>query len=252
MATGDLDFSGKVVLVTGASRGIGAGMVRGFAARGAQCIVNYVTDRDGQNEADARALVNEVEHAVAVHCDVSKASEVARMMELVRETHGGLDVLINNAGVLRDRTLGKMTEEEWNFVLRVNLDGTFHCIHEGAALLRPGGRIVNLASVAAVAGFYGQANYAASKAGIIALTKVAAREFAKRQITANAIAPGFVDTDMVKAMPAEVTRQFMQQIPMGRAGKVEDIVGAAMFLCSDLAGYITGQVIHVNGGFWMG
>lgn len=250
---GDLDFTNKVVLVTGGSRGIGAAMVRAFAARGAKTIVNYVTDPDGRNEADAKALVHEIEHAVAIHADVSKPKDVAEMLEVVRGIHGGVDVLINNAGVLRDRSLKKMTEEDWNFVLRVNLDGTFHCTQAAVAsgLLRAGGRVVNLASVAAFGGFFGQANYAASKAGIVALTKVAARELAKQQITVNAIAPGFIDTDMVKSMPPEVTQQFLQQIPLARAGKVDDVVGAALYLCSDLAAYVTGQVIHVNGGFWM-
>src|SRR5205085_527267 len=145
-----------------------------------------------------------------------------------------------------------MTDDDWSAVLRTNLDGTFHCTRQAAHILKAGGRIVNLASVTAIGGFYGQANYSASKAGIIALTKVAARELARQKITVNAIAPGFVDTDMVKTMPQEVTKQFVQQIPLGRVGTIDDIAGVAMFLCSPLADYVTGQVIHVNGGFWMG
>jgi 3-oxoacyl-[acyl-carrier protein] reductase len=174
------------------------------------------------------------------------------MMGTIERELGRVDILINNAGILRDRTIKKLSEEDWQAVLRTNLDGVFHCTQAASRILQSGGRIVNMASVAALGGFFGQANYAASKAGVIALTKVAARELAKQQITVNAIAPGFIDTEMTKSMPPEVMQQFVQQIPLGRRGTVEDVVGAALFLCSPLAAYITGQVIHVNGGFWMG
>jgi 3-oxoacyl-[acyl-carrier protein] reductase len=144
-----------------------------------------------------------------------------------------------------------MSAEEWESVLRVNLNGNFNCIQRSIPLLRNGGRIVNLASVAALTGFFGQANYAASKAGIIALTKVTARELARNGITVNAVSPGFINTDIHKGMPEDVTKQFLAQIPLGRFGEVEDIVQAVLFLCSPLARYITGQVLHVNGGFYM-
>ena len=144
-----------------------------------------------------------------------------------------------------------MTVDEWNAVIGINLSGPFHCTKAFAEIVRPQGRIVNMASVAALSGFFGQANYAASKAGLIALTKVAARELARNQITVNAIAPGFIDTDMTKGMPEDVTKKFVEQIPLGRLGTVDDIVGAVLWLCSPFARYVTGQLIHVNGGFYM-
>jgi 3-oxoacyl-[acyl-carrier protein] reductase len=147
--------------------------------------------------------------------------------------------------------LKKITLEDWNAVLQVNLSGPFHCIRAAMELIRPGGRIVNLSSVSAKMGFFGQANYSSSKAGVIALTKVTARELAKKQVTVNTIAPGFIDTEMTRTMPQEATKAFLQQIPLGRMGTVDDIVGAALFLCSPLAAYITGHVLDVNGGFLM-
>ena len=249
---GELDFTGKVALVTGSSRGIGAGMVRAFAQRGAMCVINYFADPDGRNEADAKQVAEAAPGSIVLQCDVGDAGQVAKLMEDIQRTFGGLDILINNAGVIRDRTIKKMSDDDWHAVLRTNLDGTFHCTQQAAKVLRPGGRIVNMSSLTALTGFFGQANYAASKAGILALTKVAARELAKQQITVNAIAPGFVDTEMTRGMPEEVTKQFLSQIPLGRFATIDDIVGVALFLCYDLARYITGQVIHVNGGFWMG
>jgi 3-oxoacyl-[acyl-carrier protein] reductase len=248
---GGSDFSGKVVLVTGSSRGIGAGLVTAFAQRGARCVVNYVPDAAGRNRADAEQVARALPDAVIIRGDVGDAAQVDAMMAETERQLGGLDILINNAGILRDRTLQKMSAAEWESVLRVNLNGAFNCIHHALPLLRPNGRIVNIASVSGQLGFFGQANYAASKAGIMALTKVAARELARRQITVNAIAPGFVQTEIIRDMPAEVTQQFISQIPLGRLGEVEDIVAPALFLCSPAARYITGQVLHVNGGFYM-
>ena len=173
------------------------------------------------------------------------------MMEQIKTDFGGLDILVNNAGILQDRTIRKMTPKEWESVLRVNLTGALNCIQHAIPILRSGGRIVNLSSVSGQLGLFGQANYASSKAGLIALTKVAARELARQQITVNAVAPGFIDTEMTRSMPEAVTQQFLTQIPLGRIGQVEDVVSAVLFLCSPLTGYITGQVIHVNGGFYM-
>src|SRR5439155_23339514 len=164
---------------------------------------------------------------------------------------GGIDILVNNAGILKDRTLKKMSMEEWDSVIRINLTGTFNCLQKAATILRSGGRMVNISSVSGQIGIFGQANYAASKAGIIALTKVAAREFARQQITVNAVAPGFINTEIHRGMPEETTKQFLSQIPLGYFGEVQDIVEAVLFLCSADARYITGQVLHVNGGFYM-
>jgi len=245
------DFSGKIVLVTGSSRGIGGAMITGFARCGARCVVNYVNDRDGRNKADAERVGAKLEDALVIECDVADEQGVARMMTQIGSALGGLDILVNNAGILRDRTIKKMTMADWDAVLKVNLTGAFNCIHQAAPILRNGGRIVNIASLSAAMGIFGQANYAASKAGLIALTKVAARELAKQQITVNAIAPGAIETEILQAVPEDVKKQYLQQIPLGEFGQVQDVVNAAMFLCSASSRYITGQVIHVNGGMLM-
>jgi 3-oxoacyl-[acyl-carrier protein] reductase len=246
------DFSGKAALVTGSSRGIGAGIVTAFGQLGARCVVNYVADAPGRNKVEADRVAAALPDARALQCDVGKPEEVGAMMEQVKKAFGGLDILVNNAGVLHDRTIKKMTLEEWETVLRINLTGAFACIQQATPILRPGGRIVNISSVSGQLGFFGQANYSASKAGLMALTKVAARELARQQVTVNAVAPGFIDTEMSRSMPEEVARQFLAQVPMGRYGKVDDVVFPVLFLCSRYAEYITGQVIHVSGGFYMG
>jgi 3-oxoacyl-[acyl-carrier protein] reductase len=245
------DFSGKIALVTGSSRGIGATIVSRLDHFGARCVVNYLADPEGRNKADAERVCASLKDSRMVACDVGNHEEVAQMMGFVRQEFGGLDILVNNAGILRDRTIKKMLPSDWEAVIRVNLTGAFHCIHQAAELLRPRGRIVNIASVSGQTGFFGQANYAASKAGIMALTKTAAREFAKHEVTVNAIAPGFIDTEMSRSMPPEVAKQFASQIPAGHFGKPEDIANVVVFLCSSQASYITGEIVHVNGGFYM-
>jgi 3-oxoacyl-[acyl-carrier protein] reductase len=248
-----IDLSGKVALVTGSSRGIGAGIVRVLADCGARCVVNYVNDPQGRNKADAESVAKSISGTAIIECDVGNDDEVAAMMQRVQSELGGLDILVNNAGILRDRSLAKMTNDEWDSVIRVNLTGTFYCLHRATPIFHPGGRIVNLSSVSGSLGFFGQANYSASKAGIMALTRTAARELARQQITVNAVAPGFIDTDMTRGtMPESVTNKFMEQVPVGRIGKVEDVVNAVLFFCSPHSSYVTGQVLHVNGGFYMG
>jgi 3-oxoacyl-[acyl-carrier protein] reductase len=246
------DFSGKVVLVTGSSRGIGAEMVKAFGKRGAQCVVNYVADVEGQNKADAENVATELKDPLVIECDVTQPGQVESMMTEIHDKCGGIDVLVNNSGIIHDRTIKKMSIEEFESVVRVNLIGTFTVTQKAAAILRNGGRIVNLSSVSGQLGLFGQANYSSSKAAIIALTKVSAREFARQNITANAIAPGFIDVGMSKGMPEEVTANFIKQIPLGRLGEVNEIVDAALFLASPMASYITGHVLNVNGGFYMG
>jgi len=245
------DFTGKIALVTGSSRGIGAGIVRALDERGARCVVNYFADAEGRNRLEAEAVGASLRSAVLMECDVSDAAQVRAMMDRIASECGGLDILVNNAGILRDRTIGKMTEDEWESVIRVNLSGAFHCIQQALPILRAGGRIVSLASVSGQLGLFGQANYAASKAGLIALTKVAARECARKQVTVNAIAPGFIQTEMTRDLPAEVVERTLAALPVGCFGEIADVVNAVLFLCSAEAGYITGQVLNVNGGFLM-
>jgi len=247
----DYDFTEKVVLVTGSSRGIGAGMIAAFGQHRARCMVTYVDDPAGHNKADAERVASAMPGARTVQCDVANPDQVAAMMKMVQEQFGGLDILVNNAGILQDRSIKKMAPEEWERVLRVNLTGTFNCIQQAIPILRADGRIVNISSVSGQLGFFGQANYASSKAGIMALTKVAARELARQSITVNAVAPGFINSEMSRGMPEEVTKQFISQIPLGHFGEVDDIVNTVLFLCSPAARYITGQVLHVNGGFYM-
>ena len=249
-----IDLSGQTALITGASQGIGSQMARTFHRAGATVILNHpglVATRD-----DAEALAAQLNgvrprSAFAIAADVSSADEVQGMMREVRERAGGLDVLINNAAILRDRTLAKMSIEEWKAVLNVNLDGVFYCCKFGLEIMRDGGAIVSLGSISALLGSYGQANYAAAKAGVLALTRVVSREAAKRGIRANAIAPGVVDTAMTATIPEPVRAELMKNIPLARLGTTEEIAQAALFLCSPLASYITGQTLEVNGG-WRG
>src|SRR5437762_10351742 len=250
--TDPLDFTGKVVLVTGSSRGIGAEMIKAFGARGAKCVVNYVAGPDGTNKTDATNVAAVLREPVVIECDVTKPEQIDAMMKQIQERHGGLDVLVNNSGIIRDRTMKKMSVEEFESVLRVNVTGTFNVTKAAAAILPSNGRVINLSSVSGQMGLFGQANYSSSKAAIIALTKVSARELARQAITVNSIAPGFIDVGMSKGMPDEVTENFKKQIPLGRLGDVREIVDAALFLASPMASYITGHVLNVNGGYYMG
>ena len=250
--TAPFDFTGKVVLVTGSSRGLGAAMIKAFDDRGAHCVVNFISDPEGKNKTDAENVARGLKHPLVVECDVTNPDQVEAMMAAIAEKFSGLDVLVNNSGIIRDRTIKKLTLEEFESVLRVNLAGTFNATQKAAGILRQGGRIINLSSVSGQMGLFGQANYSSSKAAIIALTKVSAREFARQQITVNAIAPGFIDIGMSKGMPDEVTENFKKQIPLGRLGEAHEIVDAALFLASPMASYITGHVLNVNGGYYMG
>ena len=247
-----LDFSSKVVLVTGSSRGLGAEMTKAFDRHGAQCVVNYVADPAGQNKSDAESVAATMKNPLVIGCDVTNPDQVESMMKAISEKFGGLDILINNSGIIRDRTMKKLTLQDFEDVIRVNVTGTFNVTQKAAAVLRKDGRIVNLSSVSGQMGLFGQANYSSSKGALISLTKVSAREFARQNITVNAIAPGFIDVGMSKGMPEEVTANFIKQIPLGRLGDAENIVDAALFLCSPMASYITGHVLNVNGGYYMG
>jgi 3-oxoacyl-[acyl-carrier protein] reductase len=247
-------FPNKVVLVTGGSRGMGAAILEAFAAAGATCIVNYFADTAGLNRRDAEETAERLRrHGVPVHvldADVSKYDAVAAMMKRVAEMCGGLDVLVNNAGILRDRLVRKMMPGDWQSVLQTNLDGVFYCSKSGAEILRDGGRIINIASISGVVGFPGQANYAAAKAGVIALTKVLAKELAGRAITVNAVAPGVIETPMLGGVKPEVLTEYAKQIPVGRVGRPEEVAHAVLFFACEESSYITGQTLPITGGWF--
>jgi 3-oxoacyl-[acyl-carrier protein] reductase len=247
-------FPGKVVLVTGSSRGMGAAILEAFARAGAACVVNYVEDPAGQNRRDAEQTAERLRQLkVPVHvleADVSRFEAVEGLMKRVAAEAGGLDILVNNAGIVRDRTVKKMSLGEWHSVLDTNLDGVFYCSKLGAEILRDGGRIVNISSISGVAGFHDQANYAAAKAGVIALTKVLAKELARRGITVNAVAPGVIQTPMLGVIKPEVLAEYEKQIPVGRLGRPGDVANAVLFFASEESGYITGQTLPITGGWF--
>lgn len=245
-----IDLAGKVAIITGASQGLGAATARALASAGASVVVNYFPDPDGSNQARAVALAAELGQASVAHgADVRDAAAVDAMFRKAGDQFGGVDIVVNNAAVLRDRTIRNMTDDDWNAVIETNLTGVFHVCRAAAGCLRDGGRIVSLASIAATVGFFGQANYAAAKAGVGAMTRVLSRELARRNITVNAVAPGVVLTEMGKSIPEKIRQGMLAQIPLGRFGEPDDIANAILFLCSPLADYITGQTLHVNGGW---
>lgn len=246
------DLTGKAALVTGASRGIGRAIAVALAEAGADVAVNY-----SGSEAAARETVQAIEalgcKAVMIKADVGKAAEFEDLVQKTLETFGKLDILVNNAGITRDNLIMRMKEEDFDAVIETNLKGVFNGIK---AVTRPmmkqrSGRIINISSVVGVLGNAGQANYVAAKAGVIGLTKSAARELASRGITVNAVAPGYIETDMTDKLPQDVREGILNQVPLGRMGKPEDVAHAVVYLASDAASYMTGQTIHIDGGMYM-
>lgn len=245
-------LAGKIAVVTGASRGIGRAIAIRLAGEGATVVINY----NGSKEK-AEEVKQEIEgaggKAAVCQCNVADFDQCQAFIQKVIDEFGRIDILVNNAGITRDGLLMKMSEEDFDQVIETNLKGAFHTIRFAARqmLRQKSGRIINLSSVVGVTGNAGQANYAASKAGVIGLTKSAARELASRGITVNAIAPGFIETDMTSVLSEKVKEGAAAGIPLGAFGKPEDVAAAAAFLASDEAGYITGQVLHVDGGMVM-
>ncbi|MDD6138981.1 MAG: 3-oxoacyl-[acyl-carrier-protein] reductase [Lachnospiraceae bacterium] len=242
-------LTGKVALVTGAGRGIGRQIALTLAAQNAFVIVNYNGSKDKAEET-----VSEIKaaggDAVSYKCNVSDFEECQQMITAIIKEYKHIDILVNNAGITRDGLIMKMSEDDYDAVLDTNLKGTFNTIRHMSRyfLKQKSGRIINISSVSGILGNAGQANYSASKAGVIGLTKAVARELASRGITVNAVAPGFVDTDMTDALSDSAKENLISQIPLGRTGKPQDIANAVLFLASDAAGYITGQVLSVDGG----
>jgi 3-oxoacyl-[acyl-carrier protein] reductase len=246
-----VSLEGKIAVVTGAAQGIGRAIAETLARHGADVVV---ADLDpGRSQETVEALKTLGRRALNLKVNVAEVSEAKSMADQVLKDWGRIDILVNNAGITRDGLLVRMKEEDWHLVLQVNLSGTFHCVKAVLPSMTKQryGRIVNIASIVGVMGNAGQANYAASKAAVIGLTKTLAREYASRSITVNAVAPGFIDTAMTQSLPADVKEALQKQIPLGRLGRPADVAEAVGFLASDAASYITGQVIHVNGGMLM-
>lgn len=241
-------LKGKVALVTGASQGIGRTTAIALAKEGADIIVNHISSEENVNEVVEEIKKMGVE-AIALKADVSNFKEVKEMFEKVKEKFKKLNILVNNAGIMKDRTLKNMTQEEWQKVIDVNLTGIYNVTKNALPIMEDNGRIISISSIVGISGNFGQCNYAASKAGVIGFTKSLAKELGKRKITVNAVAPGFIQTDMTKDLPFFRKKMILSLIPLKEFGKTEDVSNAIVFLSSDKASYITGEVLDVCGGF---
>ena len=242
----------KVALVTGAGRGIGREIALMLAEYGANVIVNYNGSKE-RAEAVAAEIGKKGRKAVAVKANVSDADEVAALFEQSLKEFGRIDILVNNAGITKDNLILKMSEQEYDAVVDTNMKGAFLCMKQAAKLMlkQRSGRIINIASISGIIGNAGQVNYCAAKAGMIGMTKALARELGSRGITVNAVAPGFIETEMTDVLPQQVKEGMLAQIPLKRAGQAKDVAEAVAFLASDRAAYITGQTLQVNGGMDM-
>jgi 3-oxoacyl-[acyl-carrier protein] reductase len=246
-----LKLAGKVALVTGAAQGIGKAVALLLARNGADIVVSDINLEKAEETAKEVQVLGR--KALAIKVDVAKSNDVDKMVQAILAQFGHIDILINNAGIARDKLILRMTEEDWDVVLNINLKGTFNCTKAVVRHMskQKSGKIVNIASVVGEMGNAGQGNYAASKAGVIGFSKTIAREFAQRGINVNVIAPGYIETPMTEALPDKVKEDLKRLIPMDRLGKPEDVAEAVLFLVSESANYITGQVLNVNGGIYM-
>ena len=246
-----MKLAGKVALVTGAAQGIGKAVALLLAQNGADIVVSDINLEKA--EETAKEVQTLGRKALAIKVDVAKLDDVEKMVGAIWARFGQVDILVNNAGIARDKLILRMTEEDWDAVLNINLKGTFNCTKAVVRHMskQRSGKIVNIASVVGEMGNAGQGNYAASKAGVIGFTKTIAREFAQRGINVNAIAPGYIETPMTDALPDKAKEELKRLIPMDRLGKPEDVAEAVLFLVSEASSYITGQVLNVNGGIYM-
>ncbi len=244
----ELGLKGKVALITGSSRGIGKAIALELAKNGCNIVVNDIEPSKAEAEKTVEEIKSVGVDAIASLADVSKFDDVKKMMEEVKGKFEKIDILVNNAGITKDRTLKKMTPEEWNDVININLTSMYNVTHNALALIPEDGRIISLSSVAGISGNFGQTNYASTKAGVIGFTKSLAKEVGKLKITVNAIAPGFIKSAMTDKIPVMMLEQIMELIPLKELGEVSDVANTIVFLASDKAKYISGQVIRVDGG----
>ncbi len=245
-------FEGKSAIVTGASRGIGREIALQLAKEGARIAVNYSGSKDKADEV-VEQITTAGGEAFAIQADVSDSNSVKKMVDMTIEVFGSVDILVNNAGITRDNLLVRMKEDEWDDVININLKGVFLCTKAVTRQMmrQRSGKIVNVASIVGISGNAGQANYVAAKAGVIGFTKTTAQELAARNINVNAVAPGFITTDMTDALNEDMKNQMLANIPLGKLGSPENVAKTVMFLLSEDAAYITGQTIHVDGGMVM-
>lgn len=246
-----IDLKGQTAIVTGGGQGIGKAIVQALHAAGANVVINYFADGQGINEKLAQKVAGELgERAIIFAADVRKPEQLDPMVLAAVAKFGSLSIVVNNAGILRDRSFKKMSISDWQDVIDTNLTGVFNVCKAAGEHLNEKGTIVNIASLSAAIGFFGQANYASAKAGVVTLTKVLSKEFARKGIRVNAVAPGVVMTEMGESIPEDNRKAMLANVPLARFAQPSEIADVILFLCSDLASYVTGQTIHVNGGWW--